>query len=121
MQPPRCMFTWGDFTRGDYLAFEAVLCNLRVQYTYFLANGRPVRAEVDVTFKAPEDVSGGQNPTSRTEARKVWTVVQGQTLDWIAFKEYGDSAAWRHIARENNIKNPRQLRPGTILRLTPLK
>jgi nucleoid-associated protein YgaU len=121
MQTPKCMFTWGDFTRGDYLSFEAVLSNLRVNYIYFLANGRPVRAEVDVTFKAPEDIAGGTNPTSRSEARRVWTVVQGQTLDWIAYQEYGDAAAWRHIARENNIRNPRVLKPGTILRLTPLK
>jgi LysM repeat protein len=119
-QPPQCKFVWGDFTKGDFLSFNAVVANLQVNYTYFLANGTPIRAEVDITFKEPDDVTGGTNPTSRSEARKVWTVVQGQTLDWIAFKEYGDSSAWRHIARANNLQNPRALRPGTVLRLPPL-
>jgi hypothetical protein len=120
-QPPQCKFVWGDFTKGDFLSFKAVICNLQVNYTYFLANGTPIRAEVDISFKQPDDVTGSQNPTSRSEARKVWTVVQGQTLDWIAFQEYGDSSAWRHIARANHIQNPRALRPGTVLRLPPLR
>ncbi len=119
-QPPQCKFEWGDFTDSDFLSFKAVVSNLQVNYTYFLANGTPIRADVDITFKEPDDVTGGTNPTSRSEARKVWTVVQGQTLDWIAFKEYGDASAWRHIARANNLLNPRALRPGTVLRLPPL-
>lgn len=119
-QPAQCKFVWGDFTKGDYLSFKAVVSNLQVNYTYFLANGTPTRAEVDITFKEPDDVTGGTNPTSRSEARKVWTVVQGQSLDWIAFQEYGDSSAWRHIARANNLQNPRALRPGMVLRLPPL-
>jgi hypothetical protein len=119
-QPPQCKFVWGDFTKGDFLSFKAVVCELRVEYLFFLANGTPIRAKVDITFEQPDEVKSGTNPTSRSEARKVWTVVQGQTLDWIAFKEYGDSSAWRHIARANNISNPRNVRPGTILRLPPL-
>ena len=119
-QPPLAKFVWGDFTKGEFLSFAGVVCNLQVNYTYFLADGTPLRADVDITFKQPDEVKSGTNPTSRSEARKVWTVVQGQTLDWIAFQEYGDSSAWRHIARANHISNPRQLRPGTILRLPPL-
>jgi nucleoid-associated protein YgaU len=115
-QPPRCRFTWGEFAE-----FEGVLVNLRVNYTFFLPNGRPVRAEVDLTIKKPDEATGGTNPTSRSEARRVWTVVQGQTLDWIAYQEYGDASAWRHIARVNNLTNPRALKPGMVLKLTPLR
>ena len=121
-QPPLCRFEWGKFTVGD-MYFDAVLCNLDVDYTWFLANGKPVRAETKLTFRDPETPKGkhkGTNPTSRSEARSVWRVVEGQTLDWIAFKEYGDSAAWRHIALVNNLQNPRELRPGMILKLLPL-
>lgn len=121
-QTPKVMFSWGDFTpTGSGGGFIGVLCDLEVKYTYFLANGRPVRAEVTVTFQKPDEVDQGTNPTSRTEARRVWTVIQGQTLDWIAFQEYGDASAWRHIAQVNNIANPRKLKPGTVLRLTPLR
>jgi hypothetical protein len=121
IQTPKCMFTWGEFTEGDFLSFEGVVSDLRVNYIMFLPNGRPVRAEVDLTIKQPDEVTGGTNPTSRSEARRVWTVIQGQTLDWIAAQEYGDPSAWRHIAQVNNLTNPRALKPGMVLKLTPLR
>ena len=31
------------------------------------------------------------------------------------FGELGDSALWRHIADENNLDNPMDLRPGQVL------
>jgi nucleoid-associated protein YgaU len=42
-------------------------------------------------------------------------------LDWIAYQEYGDAAAWRHIAEVNNLHNPLSLVPGQLLKLTPLE
>ena len=120
--PPLCRFEWGKFTVGE-MYFDAVLTELDVDYTWFLANGKPVRAETKLTFEDPEsekEKHKGTNPTSRSEARSVWQVIEGQTLDWIAYKEYGDSAAWRHIAQANNLQNPRSLRPGMILKLPPL-
>ena len=118
-QPPRCQFLWGDFSQ-EHLAFDAVLTNLDVDYEWFLPNGRPVRAKVDVTFKTPDEHEEGQNPTSRSEARSIWRVIEGQTLDWIAYQEYGDTSAWRHIAQVNNLQNPRNLKAGTVLKLVPL-
>jgi nucleoid-associated protein YgaU len=50
----------------------------------------------------------------------VWVVVEGQTLDWIAYQEYGSAAHWRHIADTNDLDDPRQLRSGQILNLVPL-
>ncbi len=47
-------------------------------------------------------------------------VHEGQTLDWIAYQEYGDPAYWRHIAETNDLANPKDLRPGQVLKLTPL-
>ncbi len=118
-QPPRCQFLWGEFSE-DHLGFDAVLKELVVKYEWFLPNGRPVRADVDVTFETPSEKEEGQNPTSRSEARSIWRVIEGQTLDWIAYQEYGDTSAWRHIAQVNNIQNPRNLRAGTVLKLVPL-
>ena len=119
-EPPACQFVWGEFTEEPYLSFDAHLGELSVKYYWFLPNGCPVRASTSVKFKqiVPED--GAQNPTSRSEARRVWRVIEGQTLDWIAYKEYGDTSAWRHIAQVNNLSNPRNLKAGTVLRLTPL-
>lgn len=118
-QPPLCRFEWGDFSK-DFAAFDAVLCDLTVDYKWFLPNGRPVRAECSVTFTQPDKPTSGTNPTSRSEARRVWTVIEGQSLAWIAYQEYGDSSAWRHIARVNNLPHPRDLRAGQVLKLVPL-
>jgi hypothetical protein len=118
-QPPLVEFVWGDFTK-KYQKFKAVIADMDVDFTWFLADGKPVRAETRLILKEPDEALAGQNPTSRGEARKIWVVVEGQTLDWIAFQEYGDSAAWRHIAAINNLTNPMRLRPGQVLKLTPL-
>jgi nucleoid-associated protein YgaU len=113
--PPKCKFHWGSF-----LSFTAVITKLDQTFTMFKADGTPLRAKVKVTFlEVPESLQP-QNPTSRSQARKVWVVQEGQTLDWIAHQEYGDSAYWRHIAETNDLANPRELYPGQRLRLVPL-
>ena len=45
----------------------------------------------------------------------VYVVKPGDTLDWIAHGELGDSALWRHIADDNNLDDPNDLRPGQVL------
>jgi hypothetical protein len=114
-RPPMCQFHWGKF-----LAFDAVITKLDQKFTMFAADGTPVRAEVSVTLKQVGEVTRGQNPTTRSETRKTWVVHEGQTLDWIAYQEYGDPAYWRHIAETNNLDDPTALRPGQILKLVPL-
>ncbi len=114
-EPSLCRFEWGRF-----LTFTAAITKLSQKFTMFKADGTPLRAEVAVTFKQVEEASRPQNPTTRTESRKVWVVLEGQTLDWIAYQEYGDSAYWRHIAETNELANPLDLRPGQVLKLVPL-
>ncbi|RME73780.1 MAG: peptidoglycan-binding protein [Chloroflexi bacterium] len=114
-EPPQCRFQWGRF-----LAFKAVISNIEQKFTLFAANGTPLRAEVTVTFKQVEELMRPQNPTSRSEARRVWIVEEGQRLDWIAYQEYGDPACWRHIAETNHLDHPGKLYPGQVLKLTPL-
>jgi nucleoid-associated protein YgaU len=45
----------------------------------------------------------------------VWTVAEGDTLGWIAFKSYGDTASWRRIADANRLRDVRRLTPGAVL------
>ena len=114
-EPPLCMFQWGSF-----LSYKGVITQVSQNFTLFKTDGTPLRANVDVTFSETGEQTKKQNPTTRTEARKIWVVHEGQTLDWIAYQEYGDPAYWRHIAETNNLANPRDLRPGQALKLTPL-
>jgi nucleoid-associated protein YgaU len=46
-------------------------------------------------------------------------VREGERLDWIAYREYGNPARWRHIAEVNGISDPLELQPGQVLKLTP--
>lgn len=114
-EPPLCRFEWGRF-----LSFSAVITRVAQTFTMFKPDGTPVRARVNVTFKQVAQQPGAQNPTTRTEAKKIWVVHEGQTLNWIAYQEYGDAACWRHIADTNGLDDPKTLQPGQILKLTPL-
>jgi hypothetical protein len=113
--PPRCLFQWGKF-----LAFTAVIKRITEDFSLFKADGTPLRADVKVTFQEVKLITKGQNPTTRSEPTRVWVVHQEERLDWIAYREYGDPAYWRHIAETNDLANPMDLRPGQVLRLVPL-
>jgi hypothetical protein len=114
-QPPQVVVQWGDF-----IGFICIISDIRQEFTFFAPDGTPLRANVHVCFREAfsNNKYGGQNPTSRSEARRTWIVEQGQRLDWIAYQEYGDTSAWRHIAEANGILDPLSIRPGQILKLT---
>ncbi len=114
---PYCRFVWGKI-----ISFMSVVTDVDVKYTLFLPDGTPIRAEASVSMEQALDEAklSSQNPTSLSDARKLWVVTEGETLDWIAYQEYGNPAHWRHIAQTNNLLNPKELRPGQLLKLTPL-
>jgi nucleoid-associated protein YgaU len=114
-EPPVCQFQW-----GTYLSYTGVITKITQRFTMFKADGMPLRAEVEVALSQTAEEKQGQNPTTRTEPRKIWVVHEGQTLDWIAYQEYGDPGHWRHIAEINDLANPKDLKPGQILKLVPL-
>jgi hypothetical protein len=112
-RPPHVEFGW-----GQYRSFRGVITNFSQTFSMFLETGVPVRAKVSVTLnevprQAAAARSGGQNPTSRqTGARRVRTIQPGDTLDYIAFQELGDSNKWRQLAETNRIEDPRRLPAG---------
>jgi nucleoid-associated protein YgaU len=117
-QPPKCEFRWGTMW-----SFKAVVANMSQKFTLFLPDGTPVRATMDVTFRQIEDegLYPKQNPTSGgIPGHKTHTLKEGETLDWLAAREYGNSNHWRYIAEVNRIDNPFKLKPGTVLALPPL-
>jgi len=114
-EPPVCQFQW-----GNYLSYTGVITKISQRFTMFKADGKPLRAEVEVTLSQTPQERQAQNPTTRTEPRKIWVVHEGQRLDWIAYQEYGDPAYWRHIAETNDLADPTDLHPGQVLKLVPL-
>lgn len=118
--PPRILFTWGG---EDGLSFKAIVESVQRKFTLFSPKGVPLRATLSVAFreyKTIEDQVAELNLQS-ADHTKAYTVKQGDTLNRIAATEYNDPGAWRAIADANPvITNPRNLRPGMILRIPPL-
>ena len=58
-----------------------------------------------------------RNSPDHTKRR---TLKQGETLALIASEEYDNPAEWRRIADANNISDPRDVKPGTVLTIPPI-
>lgn len=116
-RPPTVLLTW-----GSGLAFKCVLKSYTLRFTLFLDDGTPVRAVMNTTweeFSPAEDQLTG-NPRHSADHTKRRVVKQGDTLSWIAGKEYDDPAKWRVIADANGIEDPLDIKPGTHLIIPPI-
>ncbi len=116
-RPPKVEFQW-----GATWSFEAVITEISQKFTLFRDNGIPVRATLDVSFLQATEAGKypGQNPTTVGQSgyrRRI--VKEGDTIDLIAFDEYGDSTMWRFIADTNNLDIPHKLRVGQVLSIAP--
>lgn len=115
--PAICKFIWGS------LNFKAVLERVTQRFTMFLETGHPVRAKLSVTFKEYKTITEQlQNMSLESADRtKRRIIVQGESLWFIANREYGDPAIWRPIAKANKIDNPRILETGREINIPPLR
>ncbi|KAA0943231.1 MULTISPECIES: CIS tube protein [Streptomyces] len=111
--PPWVIFQWGSFSTARFTAYVA---SVDVTYSLFGTTGVPIRATCRVSLHEVPTTVKGQNPTSGSlTAQRVHRVVAGDTLQSLAWREYGNAAVWRAIAENNGIDDPSQLRPGTEL------
>lgn len=115
--PPVCHLAWGMFRD----LFTGVVTQLDQRFTMFLADGTPVRATVSCTFaEFHTKAHASRRELHSADVHKTRVVRRSDTLQSLAAEEYGDPRLWRHIARENGIRDPRTLVPGTVLRLPRL-
>lgn len=111
--PPFVKFCW-----GKTIEFTAFLKSVNAKYTLFTPEGVPLRAVCTISLEELPGEPGRQNPTSGGLAPlRMHTVVAGDTLQSVAYKEYGSPALWRALAEENQVDDPLRLRPGTHLRI----
>jgi len=115
--PPVCLFIWGAYI------FPCIIERVTKRFTMFLPEGIPVRATLNVTLKECTEVVTQlkETPLQSADRTKTWTVKEGDSLWFIAEKEYGNPALWRPIAEANKIDNPRILKPGMELIIPPLE
>ncbi|MCU1490669.1 MAG: hypothetical protein JWM85_2074 [Acidimicrobiaceae bacterium] len=112
--PPFCIFGW-----GTTMSFLSYLKSVKAEYTYFRSDGTPLRANCSITLEEIPQALPSQNPTSGGTARRVRTTVVGDTLQSVAFREYGRPTYWRAIAEANGIEDPLRLAAGTELLIPP--
>lgn len=108
-RPPIVTFHYGS------LNFKGVITDVTQNFIMFLGDGRPVRAKLDVTFKAVE--KNNYVPLESPDRTKCRTVHETQQLWELAWNEYGEPEKWKVIARANKIMNPLALKPGQKLKL----
>ena len=114
--PPPLVFAWGS------LDFTCVLTRVSQKFVMFRPDGTPVRARLSVVFSAFTNVDMEAKEVKRQTAdyTKVHVVAAGETLQLIAWREYGSAADWRPIALYNGLDDPRTLPVGATLHLPRL-
>jgi hypothetical protein len=115
-RPPVLRFSWGN------LSFESVLEDLVQRFTLFKNDGTPLRAILKVVFKEYATAAAQLSNTRRESAdhTKRMVIREGESISSLAAREYHDPGKWRAIAQANNIEDPENIKPGTIVELPPL-
>lgn len=116
-EPRHLVLSWGNFT------FRCRLESVQISYSLFNSSGIPLRAELDTTFF--EDIKTDErlkkersNSPDLTHYRIVRT---GDKLPLMCKKIYGTSAYYLLVAKANNIKDIRNLKPGQKLFFPPIE
>ena len=120
----------GEIHRPNYLALlwggfyiECVLTSINITYNLFDREGTALRAKVNCSFL--ERIGPGKSGRqSRLESADLTTYVifkEGDLLPLIAKNKYDDPSYYIQLAKVNNLKNFRNIKPGTKIILPPLK
>jgi nucleoid-associated protein YgaU len=116
---PLVQITWGDDSQDLYnFPFIGVVSQLTQRFTLFRADGKPVRATLNVTFKEFLNTEIDQHETDPEFTTRM--VKRGDSMSSIAAEVYRDPALWRVIAEANQLDDPRHLLVGLRLNIPKL-
>ena len=112
--PPILSFEWGS---NKVLAdFRGYLETVSAKYTMFRADGTPIRATASITLKEIPLDKPRQNPTSGSlNSRRSHVLRDGDSLQSVAYREYGNPSMWRSLAVFNGIDDPLRLVAGSSI------
>ena len=125
--PPVVKFLWNYHIAGDSLdirlkdqtrySFHGIIESIRQKFTLFSPEGVPLRATVNLVLREYRtlDEQLGQLHLQSPDRTRSHTLRGGETLTAVATEEWNRPEEWRRIADENDIEDPRRLRPGTFL------
>ena len=98
-------------------SFRGFITNVDGQLHAVPDDGTPVRAEVDITITEPGEIPRPARTRPRTppNSRRVHQIIEGDSLQSVAYRELGKAAYWRAIAELNAIDDPMRVPAGTVL------
>ena len=110
-EPPIVSFMWGG---NKALAdFRGYIKTVSAKYSMFDATGKVLRATANITLEEVPTDPKKTNPTSGSRlSRRSRVLKEGDTLQSLAWAEYGDATLWRGLAAFNDIDDPLRLRVG---------
>jgi len=116
-EPHPLKIIWGD------LSFKGRLQTVDIKYTLFTRSGHPLRANLDVVFigDLEESERVKKENKSSPDLTHIREVKNGDTLPLMAQEVYKDPAYYIQLARANNLNSFRKLKPGTTIKLPPIK
>ena len=106
-QPRVCEVSWGQAPVDSDFPFIGVISSLTQKFTLFATDGKPLRANLNVTFVEFLDPELDQRKTDPELTTRI--VKRGDTLSNIAAEVYRDPTLWRVIAEANRLSDPRNI------------
>ena len=116
-EPNFLVVEWGE------LNFSCRLGTVNVSYTSFDRDGKPLRAELEVTLLSDTEVTKRLNQENQMSADLTpgRLVRNGDTLPLMTKAVYGSSAHYLEVARFNDLDDFRNLTPGLEIFFPPLE
>lgn len=82
----------------------------------------PIQAKLSLSLKeySEQDAEKRKSPFESPDRTKCRTIREDYSIWDMAKSEYGDMTKWKVIAKANNISNPLEILPGTIVKIPAL-
>ena len=116
-EPNHVRLLWGS------LKFYGRLESMTINYKLFSPRGKPLRAEVAMTFvsfltgREENLITNDRSP----DMTHIVEVKAGDTLPLMCSRIYGNGAYYKQVARINNITDFRSIKPGTTIHFPPIR
>jgi hypothetical protein len=109
-RPPTLLFQWGN----KFPRFQGVIKNLVVKYTMFLEDGTPVRANATIDMMQAAKTTKAKDKDVPVDEYTTTSDGNEGRIDNVAAE---NNTTQRELAEANDIDNPRDIPPGTVLRV----
>jgi hypothetical protein len=101
--------------------FTCVVESIERKYLLFSPQGIPLRARLTVRMKEYQTLEQMVANLRSADHSRTRIFKRRERLDQLAYQAYENPTEWRRIALENDIDDPRQIEPGKVLRVPPMR